>query len=403
MGPIFRAPRLSDGLAPEAIPLLGGSNLSTTAVPQQLIQNAVYGNVSWRFSPHFEVAAGLRHYHYSLSGSATESGLFDPLGAEGLDVQYHFATSTRASGTVPSFTLTYNIDQDHMVYARIGKAFRLGGVITFPIPVVAASNTNPLFISQVANECAVQAKILLTTTCDPNILPEAPTTFRSDSLWSYELGEKSSFFNHRLIGNLNVYWEDWHSPQVATNIAGYGLTANGGNARIKGAEGELQALLPAGFDLTLNASYIDAKFIESSAISGYAAGTQIPDTPRVSGSTVLQWKHNLANGLAMFGSLEAAYTGARTNLPFGVTSTLLTTDQLLTHLPAYCIANFRFGVRGERDNGHRWTATLFVNNLTNNHVLLDPQPQIALQTAAFQRYVLNQPLTTGIDVSYALQ
>jgi hypothetical protein len=34
-------------------------------------------------------------------------------------------------------------------------------------------------------------------------------------------------------------------------------------------------------------------------------------------------------------------------------------------------------------------------------VLLDPQPQIALQTQAFERYILNQPLTAGLDVSYA--
>jgi len=44
-----------------------------------------------------------------------------------------------------------------------------------------------------------------------------------------------------------------------------------------------------------------------------------------------------------------------------------------------------------------------VNNFTNKHVLLDPQPQIALQTSAFERYVINQPLTAGIDVSYAFR
>jgi hypothetical protein len=46
---------------------------------------------------------------------------------------------------------------------------------------------------------------------------------------------------------------------------------------------------------------------------------------------------------------------------------------------------------------------LFVDNLTNNLVLLDPQPQIALQTGAFERYAVGQPLTAGIDVSYAFR
>jgi outer membrane receptor protein involved in Fe transport len=392
-------------LAPQATPILGGTALSDNIVPEDLIQNAVYGNVSWRLSPHFEVTAGFRHYHYSLSETSTEHGLFTPLGAEGLDVPYNAANSTAASGTAPSFTLTYNIDPDHMVYARIGKGFRLGGVstLTGPIPVVAASNTNPLFASDVANECGLQAKILLTTTCNPKTLLQAPTTFSSDSLWSYELGEKSSFFDHRLIANLDAYLEDWYNPQVATNLAGYGLTVNGGNARIKGVEGQLQALLPGGFDFSLNASYTDAKFIESSAVSGFPAGTQIPDTPKVSGSAVLQWKHPLVDDLSLFGSLEEDYTGNKTDLPFGLTATLQNMDQLLVHLPAYAISNFRFGVRGERNGGDHWSAALFVNNFTNKHVLLDPQPQIALQTSAFERYVINQPLTAGIDVSYAFR
>jgi outer membrane receptor protein involved in Fe transport len=387
-------------LAPEATQLLGGSNLSTTKVPENLFQNSIFANVSWRFSPHFEVAAGLRYYHYRLNVTGTEAGLFDPLGAEGLDVPYNFANSTSSTGTVPSFTLTYNIDSDHMVYTRIGKAFRLGGISTYPVPVASADNTNPLFAPAVANECALQAKVLLTTTCDRNILLQVPTTFKSDSLWSYELGEKSSFFQRHLIANLNVYLENWNSPQVATDIDGNGVTVNGGNARIKGVEGQLQALLPWGFDLAVNASYIDAKFVEGSAIAGYPAGMQIPDTPKVAGSVILQWKHDLDNGLALFGSLEDNYTGTRTDLPFGINGTLLTTAQLLAHLPAYNIANLRLGVRGERESGSRWNTTFFVNNFTNQHALLDPNPSIALQTAAYERYTLNQPLTAGIDVSY---
>lgn len=390
-------------LAPQAAPVLGGTALSVNDVPENLLQNAIYGNVSWRFSSHFQLSAGFRHYHFGLSETSTEHGLFTPLGGEGVDVPYNAATSNSASGTVPSVTLTFNADSDHMVYARIGKGFRLGGVstLTGPIPVVAASNTNPLFASEVANECGLQAKILLTATCNPDILLQAPTTFRSDSLWSYELGEKSSFFDHRLIVDLNAYLEDWYDPQVATDLAGYGLTVNGGNARIKGVEGQLQGLLGAGFDMSLNASYTDAEFVESSAISGYAAGTQIPDTPKVSASAVLHWERSLPDSLFVFGVLEGDYTGTRTDLPFGVTATLLTTDSLLVHMPAYGMGNLRFGLRGERDGGSRWTAALFVNNFTNTLVLLDPQPQIALQTAAYERYLISQPLTVGLDFSYA--
>ena len=392
-------------MGPQAAPILGGPNFFTDSMPEVMIQNAEYGHVSWRLSPHFAVAAGFRHYHYSLRETSTEFGAFSVLGIEGNTVPYHSGTSIAASGTVPSITLTYNIDRDHMLYVRIDKGFRLGGAsgTAGPIPVVAASNTNPLFAAQVANECGLQAKVLLTTSCNPNILLQGPTTYGSDSLWSYELGEKSSFLHHRLIVNLDGYLEDWYHPQVPTNIAGFGFTVNGGDARIKGIEGQVETLLPQGFELSLNASYVDAKFIDSSAIAGYPAGTSIPDTPKLSGSAVLGWKHYLGNDLSLFGSLEDDYTGSRTDLPFGITATLLTMNQLLVHLPAYNLANFRIGIRGERHGGDHWSAALFVNNLTNNIVLLDPNPQLSLQDTAYSRYVVNQPLTAGIDVTYAFQ
>ena len=391
--------------APQAAPVLGGTALSINSVPENVVQNAVYAHASWRFSPHFEAAVGVRYYHYSLTETSTEYGLFTPLGAQGPNVPFNAATSASASGSVPEVTLTYNIDREHMLYARVGKGFRLGGVstLTGPIPVAAASNTNPLLASDVANECGLQAKILLSATCNPNILLSAPTTFKPDSLWSYELGEKSSFLDDRLIANISVYLEDWYDPQIATNLAGYGLTVNGGKAQIKGAEAEVRTLLPAGFDFSLNASYTDARFIESSAISGYPSGTQIPDTPKVSWSAVLHWTHDLSSGNSLFGSLENDYTGTRTDLPFGVTATLLTMNQLMVHMPSYSMANLRFGIRGQRTSGNNWSVALFVNNLANKIVLLDPQPQIALQTGAYERYVVSQPLTAGVDLSYAFR
>lgn len=389
--------------APQAAPIFGGTAESVNSVPEVMIQNAVFANVSWRFSSHWEVSAGARRYHYSLNEPSTQYGAFTVLGSQGTNVPFKKDIAISASGTVPSFTATYNIDADHMIYARIGKGFRLGGASgdVGPLAVAPASNTNPVFAAEVANECGLQYKILLTTTCNPNVFIPAPTTYGSDSLWSYELGEKSSFFQHRMIINLDAYLEDWYHPQFATNLAGYGLSVNGGDARIKGIEGQMEALLPAGFDMSLNASYIDAKFVQSSAITGFPAGMSIPDTPRFAGSLVLGWNRDLSDSTALFGSIEEDYTGARTNLPFGVAATLLNVNQVLVHLPAYTLGNIRFGVKGERDNGSRWSAAMFVNNFTNNVVLVDPQPQISLQTQAFGRYVINQPLTAGIDVSYS--
>ena len=392
-------------IAPQATPDLGGTFIADGNVPEVVLQNAIYGHVSWRFSQHFELAAGIRRYHYSLNETSTEYGVFTANGAQGDTVPYNAATKIAAGGTIPSFTVTAHINPEHMLYLKVDKGFRLGGAsaLTGPLAVDPASDTNPIYEAEVANECGLQAKLLLTTSCNPNLLLHAPTTFSSDSLWSYEVGEKSSFFNNRVIADLDAYQENWSNPQLATNIAGIGLTVNGGNARIRGVEAQLEGLLPWGFDLSLNASYTDAEFIQNSAITGYADGTQIPDTPKASGSIVLQWEHDLQDGLTLFSSFEDDYTSTRTDLPFGVTATLLNINQVLVHMPAYSIANVRLGVRGERDGGDRWMISLFVNNLANNQTLIDPQPQVALLTSAYERYIVSQPLTAGINISYAFR
>jgi len=384
-------------MAQDGAAVLGGPYIYVESQPETVTQNAIYGNLSWRISPHFELQGGFRHYHYSLGAHAYEYGVFSAGAPEGNSSPYYSTASIAATGTIPSITLTYNIDSSHMMYATVAKGFRLGGVSgdAGPIPVAPASNTNPLLASAVANECAVQAKVLLAATCNPSVFLPAPVTYNSDSVWSYEIGEKSYFFDHHMIVNLDGYWEDWENPQLPTELAGFGLSVNGAEARIRGVELEVDTLLPQGFRFSLNGSYTNSEFLQNSAITGFQEGMEVPDTPQASGSAVLHWTHDLGGSLSLFGSIEASYTGTRTDLPFGVTATLANVQQVLVHMPAYTVGNLRFGVTGDR-----WTAALFVDNFTNNHSLVDPQPNGGLQTTAFERFVMLRPLTAGLDVSY---
>ena len=41
-----------------------------------------------------------------------------------------------------------------------------------------------------------------------------------------------------------------------------------------------------------------------------------------------------------------------------------------------------------------------MDNADNNRVLLDPLPQINLASPQFTRYIVNQPVTYGMDVTY---
>jgi len=384
-------------LAPQAGALFGGPNLYVDHQPQTITQNAEFGEVSWQFNPDLKGTVGLRHYHYSLSQTNTEFGVFTVNGGIGNDVPYNTGASNTASGTDPKFDLSWNVNPDLLLYATIAKGFRLGGV-NQPVPVALPPNPNTVIV---ANECSLQQKLLLIpasqcfTGALANTLLQAPATFSSDSVWNFEVGEKSEWLDKRLIANVSAYYERWTNPQLATNLAGFGITANGGDARVYGLEAELHALLSREWTLGVNAGYTNAQFSQDSAITGYPSGHDVPDIPDFTASATLRWKHPLNDKLAVLGLLEGNYIGSRTDAPYGESITLLNVDQFLIHLPAYGFLNARLGLAGDQ-----WTASLYVNNLTNKEAIVDPQPQIVLQMDAFVRYLVDRPLTAGLDFTF---
>jgi iron complex outermembrane recepter protein len=371
--------------------ILGGPNVYVDYQPQTIIQNAEFGELSWHATDAFKATVGLRHYHFSLSQRNSEWGAFTVYGFLGNAIPYNTAASNSASGTDPKFDLSYEFTKDFMVYATASKGFRLGGV-NQPIPVAGCTSTNSVLKG---NELGLQSKLLGLTTCDPDILLQAPATFSSDSVWNYEIGEKSSWLDQRLIANVSAYYERWNNPQLATNLAGFGITANGADARIYGFEAEGQALLTREWDLSANVGYTNAKFLEASLITGFPSGYSVPDIPNVTASAVLRWKHPITEKVSLVGTVEGNYVGTRTNAPYGETITVTNINTYLVHLPSYALMNLRFGAAADQ-----WTAALFINNVTNKEALLDPQPQINLQMAAFARYLVNQPRTIGVDLTY---
>lgn len=381
-------------IVPEApVAITGGPNVYVDYQPQKIIQNSEFGEVSWRFTDQFKATAGVRHYHYVLGQTNEEFGAFTVNSYLGNSVPYDTSAHNSASGTNPKVDLTYELSKELLIYATAAKGFRLGGV-NQPIPVASTTSTNSVLAG---NECGLQQKLLLipASACNPSLLLQAPATFANDQVWNYEVGEKATLFDRRLTLNLSGYFERWEHPQIATNLAGFGITVNGGEAQIFGFEGEMQTLLAREWDFTLNAGYTNAKFVESSAITGYPDGYAVSDIPKVTAAANIRWRHALTDDLGLIGSLEGDYVGNRTDAPYGETITLININQYLLHLPAYGLMNLRFGFTGPQ-----WSATLFVNNLTNKEALLDPQPQINLQTSAFVRYLVNPPLTGGLDVTY---
>ena len=185
------------------------------------------------------------------------------------------------------------------------------------------------------------------------------------------------------------------NPQIATNISGFGFTVNGGDANIYGLEAEFRANLGLGWDFSTDWGYTHSKFLTDSAIDGIPSGFSVPDTPKVTGSASMNYHHDLGDDTAFFGNVTYSFVGSRYDLPYGVTVYQNNINQTAINLPSYGILNLRAGFRTAR-----WSAALFVNNATNKQVLLDPLPQINLAIPQFTRYIVNQPVTYGLDVTY---
>jgi iron complex outermembrane recepter protein len=145
----------------------------------------------------------------------------------------------------PKLGIQYHFSPDVMAYASWAKGFKQGGWTT-RLQAVIASPT------------------------DARFSPEYSET--------YELGLKSEWLNHRLLTNAAVYTTNYDGIQLNIQQGISPVYTNAGNARIKGAELELQWLMGGGFQLNLSGDYIDAYY---TSVNAYA---NIPQSLNPDGS-----------------------------------------------------------------------------------------------------------------------
>ena len=64
-------------------------------------------------------------------------------------------------------------------------------------------------------------------------------------------------------------------------------------------------------------------------------------------------------------------------------------------LPSYDLAGMRLGIEDKS-----WSASLFVDNLTNKKALLSDTGALSANIPIFNRIATNQPRTVGVDAAY---
>ena len=338
--------------------------------PTRLIQYAAFGQATYEITDALKANVGLRYYSYDYRFTSVISGWGSALGAATPSESGLIKQSE--DGLNPKFNLSYTFSPDLMVYGTVSKGFRPGGGnAQYPV-------TGPYW-------SAVYAPYKFSGN-------KWPSSYQSDTVWSYEVGEKARFFDRRLTVNASLYYERWNNIQLLALPGDWALNINGDHATIYGGEIETRALLGAGFDLGVSAGYTNA-FVNSGPHWQIQPLNKLSDVAPVTANIGLTYTKDLSSEYTFVARLDNAFVGSRYSLAFPFGYSL---NGTYIQLPSYDLTNVRAGVQSK--NG--WGAALFVNNVLNKHAQLESLFQEDLPSASFNRVVTNQPLTGGIDLTY---
>ncbi|MDF7776445.1 TonB-dependent receptor [Sphingomonas sp. AOB5] len=121
-------------------------------------------------------------------------------------------------------------------------------------------------------------------------LPTAtsPTTaYNPETLSTAEIGVKSQWFDRHLTLNLALWTSDWKDIQfniiVPTGTGQVNITQNGGSARLKGFEAEVNARTGFGLSFNLGVGYTESHFYHlasGAAAVGITLASPLPHIPR---------------------------------------------------------------------------------------------------------------------------
>jgi outer membrane receptor protein involved in Fe transport len=331
---------------------------------------AVFGEVSYQPIDPVKLTAGLRWYHVSTASEGYELGLAT---GGGPAVVSPSATESE-SGVNPKFEADYHLTADQMVYVNVAKGFRPGGVV--PIVPAGAAGT--------AQDCVAALKQV-----DPNISIAQTRSYKSDSLWNYELGTKTEWLDHRLSVDVAAFYIKWNDIQQEILLScGFQYTANAGAAVSKGGELELRARPLDALELSAGLGYQDAKISQASSESPQAVGSPIYQVPDWTGNAAAAYTTQLTSDWKLVSGADYSYIGrsfSGNNNP---------NDP--RERPSYRLINARLAFAHDLSFGPLEVA-LVGKNLANEVANLGDSRSIAAETPGRPRLFVNQPRTFGVE------
>ena len=279
----------------------------------------------------------------------------------------------------PKFGVSFQADPDDLLYASASKGFREGGV-NAPVSDLCNGQLASLGLNQ------------------------APPGFKSDSVWSYEIGSKNAFNNRRLEIETSAYIIDWTGIQQSIYLSSCGMTftSNIGKARSKGFDLSMQAHPINNLTLTAAAGYTKAEYTQT--VVGGPPSVNGAQTYIVNkGDSLGAYPWVIAAGIAyrfdVLGHrsnarLDYSYKSAAPDNTPQFDSTSVSFNPRAWQAPATRLVDGRAGMQFGGTE-----VSLFVRNLFNSHVDLS-RVSLAPVHNYIDEFILLTPRTVGVTVDY---
>jgi len=362
---------------------------------------AAFGDVSFSITPQLILTGGLRLYDYEnrlkgffgfgagspYGGSTGQTQCFGP-GTFHNDPCTDLDAHAVGTGNTHKINLSYQVDDNRMVYATWSTGFRPGGI-----------NRRSDYGS-----------------------------YSPDKLTNYEVGWKTSWLDNSLRFNGDVFWENWDNVQFPfLGENSFTIIQNAGNAVSKGIESNVDWKPISSLTLSAAAAVTDAQLTSNycgfsnlatqipisncpnalpSTDPGADAnppeapkGTQLPITPKYKGNLTARYDFPLASLAAhVQGSWEAqssSWSDLRVNAstpPYAGASTANTLVPIRENQPGYGTFDFTTGVQTDA-----WTVEFFIQNAFDQRVEQYRYAECVAQVCGSESYIVPQrPRLIGI-------
>jgi iron complex outermembrane receptor protein len=320
--------------------------------------------VSYDLTEQLTATVGLRYYDMESdfygSSNFAEKGTDGDSGRDYDVTGGHTDEPLKADDTITKYNLSYQANDDWLLYGTLSEGFRPGGFNRGG----GADSINPDF-------------------------PGVKVTYDTDDVTNYEFGWKSMLLDHSLRFNGSVYFIEWDSMQVSRfdpqNVSILTFVENSADAEIFGVEFDTSWIVGDHLTLFSAVSYNDTELtaVNAQVIEMAPIGSELPMSPKVQGN--IRARYDFEVGRYM-GNWQVGVQYAGKSYSSIVAAERQTQD-------SYTMANASVTIEDDA-----WRVTLFVDNLT------DKRPELFINNQDdITRIATSRPRSIGLTVSFSYE